>query len=206
MRRTTLLTLLALITLITCKQNNGYTSITPEEFKITIEREHTQLVDVRTAEEHAQGHISGSINIDVKQEKFIERATTTLDKANTIALYCRSGRRSKTAAKQLSQAGYKVVELEGGYNTWQEKDILLVTHEIKHLLNNHTQKAQAATSDTERAQLLDTLIARYNTLCNKHEKQLKSFTDKVKAGNKEAIQAEKELRKTLEEFTTIINK
>ena len=36
-----------------------------------------------------------------------------------MALYCRSGRRSKIAADKVASAGYKVVELDGGILSWQ---------------------------------------------------------------------------------------
>ena len=79
-----------------------------------------QLVDVRTPEEHAENCIPTSLNIDVKNENFIERATTQLDKKYTIAVYCRSGKRSKIAAQKLNEAGFTVVELDSGYLGWVE--------------------------------------------------------------------------------------
>ncbi len=126
MKKTILPLLLILIICTACKQTDkqagNYTTLSPVEFKHTIEKNNTQLLDVRTAAEHAQGHISGSINIDVKQEDFLQKATSTLDKTRTIAIYCRSGRRSKTAAEKLSRAGFKVVELAGGYNAWPAEE------------------------------------------------------------------------------------
>ncbi|MDY3134231.1 MAG: rhodanese-like domain-containing protein, partial [Candidatus Egerieousia sp.] len=38
--------------------------------------------------------------------------------ATTVAIYCRSGRRSKNAAAILAKEGYKVIELAGGFNSW----------------------------------------------------------------------------------------
>ena len=64
------------------------------------------LVDVRTAEEYSEGHISGAINIDFRQKDFMEKAKSLLDKSKKIAVYCRSGRRSASAASlsSVSQA------------------------------------------------------------------------------------------------------
>ena len=45
-------------------------------------------------------------------------AIASLDKKRTVAVYCRSGRRSKNAAGQLVKEGFKVVELEGGFLGW----------------------------------------------------------------------------------------
>lgn len=101
-----------------CKKGNSFTSVNVQEFANTIAQPGTQIVDVRTAEEYASGHIDGSINIDVKKDNFKETATTLLDKEKSVALYCRSGRRSKLAAGILSAQGYSIVELDGGYNEW----------------------------------------------------------------------------------------
>ena len=101
-----------------CKKEKSFTSVNVQEFANTIAQPGTQIVDVRTAEEYATGHIDGSINIDVKKDNFKETATTLLDKEKSVALYCRSGRRSKLAAGILIAQGYSIVELDGGYNEW----------------------------------------------------------------------------------------
>lgn len=93
-------------------------SITASVFADSIDNPGVQLVDVRTPDEFAAGNIPGSVNIDVRTGHFGETASTMLDKAYTVAVYCRSGNRSKNAAKTLSMMGYNVVELDGGYNDW----------------------------------------------------------------------------------------
>ena len=95
-------------------------SVTASVFADSIDNPGVQLVDVRTPDEFAAGNIPGSVNIDVLTGHFGETAATMLDKAYTVAVYCRSGNRSKNAAKTLSMMGYNVVELEGGYNAWME--------------------------------------------------------------------------------------
>lgn len=95
-------------------------SVTASVFADSIDNPGVQLVDVRTADEFAAGNIPGSVNIDVLTGHFGETAATMLDKAYTVAVYCRSGNRSKNAAKTLSMMGYNVVELDGGYNDWVE--------------------------------------------------------------------------------------
>jgi len=76
------------------------------------------VLDVRTAEEFREGHLENALNIDVKQGDFLERAQAALPKEKTIAVYCRSGRRSADAATQLAAAGYRVVNLKGGIMAW----------------------------------------------------------------------------------------
>jgi rhodanese-related sulfurtransferase len=93
-------------------------SVTASVFADSIDNPGVQLVDVRTPDEFSAGNIPGSVNIDVQTGHFGETAATMLDKAYTVAVYCRSGNRSKNAAKTLSMMGYNVVELDGGYNDW----------------------------------------------------------------------------------------
>lgn len=75
-------------------------------------------LDVRTSAEFAEGHIENTINIDVLKSDFEEKATAVLPKDKTIAVNCRSGKRSKTAAGILVKNGYKVIELAEGYTGW----------------------------------------------------------------------------------------
>lgn len=105
-----------------CKAQSGdYRSVEAEEFAECIADTNVVRLDVRTAEEYAAGHIEGAINIDVQQDDFEQRALAELPKGKPIALYCRSGRRSKTAAQILSAKGYEVVELNSGYLGWTSR-------------------------------------------------------------------------------------
>ena len=79
-----------------------------------------QRLDVRTMAEYSEGHIPGTININVLDDSFAAMADSTLQKDKPVALYCRSGKRSKKAAVILSEKGYKVYELDKGFNAWQE--------------------------------------------------------------------------------------
>ena len=113
--------------ILSCSNDNmNYLSVDVEEFEAAISDTTVQVLDVRTAEEYMEGHIARSINIDVKTDTFEVGANTRLDKSHTVALYCRSGRRSKDAASRLAKCGYKVIELNGGIISWQEKSMPVV--------------------------------------------------------------------------------
>ena len=86
-----------------------------------------QLLDVRTAQEYDEGHLLGAINIDMQDDAFISHATEQLDTALTVAVYCRSGRRSATAASKLVKQGFKVVNLKGGILAWQDAGLPTTT-------------------------------------------------------------------------------
>ena len=98
----------------------GFESVDAAEFAREIAKEGVQIVDVRTAAEYAEGHIPNAVNIDVYSSDFADKIAK-LDKERTVAIYCRSGRRSKSAAEQAVKQGFKVVELDGGVLSWRGK-------------------------------------------------------------------------------------
>lgn len=111
-----LLTLLGLNT--ACSQN--FENIEVKEFAELINDSNVVILDVRKADEYAEGHIKGAILIDQFQNDFVEQAKAKLPKDKTIAIYCRSGRRSANAAGKLADIGYKCVNLKGGILAWKE--------------------------------------------------------------------------------------
>ena len=87
-----------------------------------IKNPNVQLVDVRTLAEHMEGHIPGSLNINVKDEaNFPTAIDSLLNKSQEVAVYCRSGRRSRTAADILVKKGFKVYNLDKGILNWMEE-------------------------------------------------------------------------------------
>lgn len=98
-----------------------YKNVDVYVFEDLIKQDSVQLVDVRTVEEFAEGKIAKAINIDVMQADFLQKAEKSLSKNKKVAVYCRSGRRSAHAAEILSDKGYNVVNLTGGYTKWVAK-------------------------------------------------------------------------------------
>ena len=78
------------------------------------------LLDVRRADEYAAGHLPGAALLDVTDSVAFARGVELLDKEKNIYIYCRSGRRSRKAANILSAKGFKVTDMQGGYNAWKE--------------------------------------------------------------------------------------
>ena len=83
-------------------KTSGYRNVTTDVFESQIKLGNVQVLDVRTKEEFDEGHLDGAKQIDIKKDNFLETAETVLDKSKTIAVYCRSGKRSAEAAKRLS--------------------------------------------------------------------------------------------------------
>ena len=102
-------------------QAEDFKSLSVEEYAKAIEDTAIVRLDVRTAEEYAEGHIANTINIDVLKDDFESKAVATLPKDKVIAVNCRSGKRSKNAARILVKNGFMVIELDAGYNGWVAK-------------------------------------------------------------------------------------
>lgn len=95
-----------------------YEQITAEEAKKLMDSESDYIIiDSRTEEEFAEGHIEGAILIP--EYEIAERAENELpDKNQLILVYCRSGRRSKIASSALAELGYTNVKEFGGIIDW----------------------------------------------------------------------------------------
>ncbi len=94
-------------------------TLTPRKFEKRMKEKNTAVIDVRTAEEFASGHIPAAQNIDVQQENFTSQIQS-LDKSKTYLLYCRSGKRSAKALNLMKENGFdKVYHLEGGITAWK---------------------------------------------------------------------------------------
>ena len=101
-------------------KTEGVMVLNPENFEQKIESSDVQLVDVRTPEEFAEGHIPNAINININGNDF-ESETSKLDKEKPVMVYCKMGGRSAKAASNLKEQGFKdISDLDGGITSWKE--------------------------------------------------------------------------------------
>ncbi len=100
------------------KNQLGYQQISAEEaHSVMCNETEYILIDARTEEEYAEGHIEGAILIP--EYEIASRAEREIpDKNALILVYCRSGRRSKIASAELVQLGYTNVKEFGGIIDW----------------------------------------------------------------------------------------
>lgn len=75
------------------------------------------LVDVRTPEEFAEGHIAGAVNISLQT---LSERLNEIPRDQPVVVYCRSGNRSAQASQILAQAGYTTIYDLGGIIAWQQ--------------------------------------------------------------------------------------
>jgi rhodanese-related sulfurtransferase len=76
------------------------------------------VIDVRTSEEYATGHIPGAVNIPFDQ---VAARISEVEAPHGVALYCMVGPRARKGEASLLEAGYtSVLHLDGGFAAWQE--------------------------------------------------------------------------------------
>lgn len=94
-------------------------SLTPEKFeKAANKSKKGVILDIRTPEEVADGHIEGAEFADFMNVDF-EKKISTLDKEKAYFVYCRSAKRTIPATEKMKEMGFKkVYMLEGGLNNW----------------------------------------------------------------------------------------
>ncbi len=89
---------------------------------VEAERQHF-LLDVRTPEEFAAGHIAGAVNIPLQ---VLDQYLSDIPTDQTVVLYCRSGNRSDQAMGILRDAGYSdLYDIDGGTIAWTNNNLPL---------------------------------------------------------------------------------
>ena len=101
-------------------QGAAASGISPTEAVQCMNREKGVVVDVCGADEFAQGHVKGAVNVPLDQlESGLEKAVK--NKATPVIMVCAAGARSKRAQAIAQKLGYeKVHSLNGGLKAWKE--------------------------------------------------------------------------------------
>ncbi|WP_085317654.1 rhodanese-like domain-containing protein [Derxia lacustris] len=108
-------------------RNGGKGGVSHFEATRLINDRDAWLVDVRSAEEFARGHITGARNIPLDQLE-ARSAELTKAKSKPLIVVCQSGQRAQRALALLTKAGFgEVVVLEGGVTAWQAAGLPLRT-------------------------------------------------------------------------------
>ena len=130
MRNIIFLSFLFLFSLASCGQQAPVsTSTTPYSVLSVDDAEkelaahpNLQILDVRTPEEFADGHLSGAILMNFYADDF-QNQLASLNKEEPILLYCRSGNRSGQAGKMMVDMGFKnLMDISGGFTAWKAAD------------------------------------------------------------------------------------
>ncbi|MCG9880631.1 MAG: thioredoxin domain-containing protein [Bacteroidia bacterium] len=109
------------------QQSSKGGKVSPDEFeKLISSTEGAQIVDVRTAEEYASGHVANAVNMDINAADF-EQKITGLDKSKPVFVYCLSGGRSAGAVSVLEKNGFNTIYEMPGIMAWNNANKPLVT-------------------------------------------------------------------------------
>ena len=108
-----------------------YINMDVTEFGLLLKEQEAALIDVRTQSEYDEGHIARAVNYDFYNKSFLKLVKEAFPKDKPLAVYCRSGKRSASAAKQLAAAGYTVYNLKGGYLAWTEAGRRVTKYEVE---------------------------------------------------------------------------
>ena len=127
----TLLMAFSLFGLFSCKA--AYQNLDVPAFSNAVSAG-VSLIDVRTPEEYAEGHLRGAVNIDQSSAGFLSCVESLYGKSDPVYVYCRSGRRSADAAVRLAKAGYQVVNLQGGIVAWTEAGMPVTAYAVERFL------------------------------------------------------------------------
>lgn len=154
-------------------------------FKSTLETvKNVQLIDVRTREEFASGHLMGSLNYDIYLNDF-ETQLASLDKAQPVMVYCKGGGRSAEACEKLVKMGFhQVYDMSGGFMAWESKGFPTEGMQGNMVLPDKITKDDFTAMKTNSPLLLVDFYAPWCAPCKKMEpileKLSKEFSGKIK--------------------------
>jgi rhodanese-related sulfurtransferase len=115
------------LVLMACSSSiHSQTVLDANAFETAIEKEGTQILDVRTLEEYNDNHIKNSLQANWYNKSEFNERIVHLDSSKPVYVYCLSGGRSRSAANYLAKNGFTTIELSGGINAWagQNKDLV----------------------------------------------------------------------------------
>lgn len=108
---------------------DGVRVVAPAEAAAVLDEDPADLVvlDIRTPEEFAEGHLAGAVNIDFYAADFRQQIQA-LGRDAPYVLYCRSGNRSSQARQLMADLGFtNVVDVDGGIVAWQQAGLPVVS-------------------------------------------------------------------------------
>jgi rhodanese-related sulfurtransferase len=108
-----------LLLFVACTSTAQNANLEVTEFEKAVNQPNIQLLDVRSAEEFASGHLKNALQADWNKDAEFAERINALDKSKPLYVYCLSGGRSSSAVKWLLDNGFaKVYNLNGGISAW----------------------------------------------------------------------------------------
>lgn len=127
MRNSLFLAIVSVAFILGCSSGND---LSPKQFESYIlTAKNVRLIDVRSPEEFAKGHIRGAENIPISDTVAFVEAIDSTHKSVPYAVYCQSGKRSLRAANIISSKAKAVYNLKGGVTQWEKASLPIVKSE-----------------------------------------------------------------------------
>lgn len=154
-------------------------SLKADDFSEKIKQSQSGLVlDVRTPEEFAKGHLETAKNIDWKNSSFIDKVEQ-IDKSKPVFVYCLSGIRSAAAAKKMREIGFtQVYELDGGMVKWRAANLPETTDNARETPGMNAQQFEALL-DSDKPVLVN-FYAEWCEPCKRMAPYMKEITNDMK--------------------------
>jgi thioredoxin 1 len=184
-----------------CSEVQSQNSLEAKAFAEVIRAaNHPQIVDVRTAEEYAGGHLHGAMNVDVHQPDFLS-GVAGLDKVKPVYVYCLAGSRSEEAARTLRKSGFgTVINLKGGILAWQKNNLPIDAGTTAPQAKSNRPASKAWTKDELEAAVKSApqvLVDFYATWCGPCKKMEPHFSELAKEGSIQIIRVDVDANKAL---------
>lgn len=128
-RKASMAVLLVLTLAVVAAAGSAVTNVTVGKAQ-TLMKEHAGkpdfvILDVRTPEEFADGHIDGAVNLDVQSRDF-ETKLRALDRKKSYLVYCRTGNRSRQAVIAMEALGFRsIFHMNEGIVKWKQQNLSL---------------------------------------------------------------------------------
>lgn len=102
------------------RAEGGFKEIDAADYEKRRAKKNSVVLDVRSSEEFAKGHVPGAVNIDVNAPDFAQKVAQ-FDKSKTMLVNCHAGSRGAIASAELAKLGFKTVcNLDGGLDAWEK--------------------------------------------------------------------------------------
>jgi rhodanese-related sulfurtransferase len=103
------------------RTEGGFKEVNAAEFEKRRAKGRAVVLDVRSPEEFAKGHVPGALNADINSPDFGAKVAQ-IDKKQTILVNCHAGSRGAIASAELAKLGFKTVcNLDGGLAAWEKE-------------------------------------------------------------------------------------